>query len=79
MDLEELKREYENLKGSHSNLLDNNFQLKQELEDTRGQIDIISLQNSEVYIKAYALLIICVRLLRNSTDSLLKMKRLDLF
>ncbi len=50
-ELTELKRDQDNLKNSHSNLLDNNFQLKSDLDACRADIDGISTQNSEVNIK----------------------------
>jgi len=45
---DELKRGYDNLKSAHSSLLDTNFQLKQDLDTVRGDIDSISAQNSEI-------------------------------
>jgi chromosome segregation ATPase len=47
-ELTELKRDQDNLKNSHSNLLDNNFQLKSDLDACRTDIDGISTQNSEI-------------------------------
>lgn len=48
IELEELRRNYENLKGAHSNLLDTNFQLKQDLDTVQTDISGISIQNSEI-------------------------------
>ena len=47
-ELEELRRGYDNLKAAHSSLLDTNFQLKQDLDGVRNEIDAISAQNTEV-------------------------------
>jgi chromosome segregation ATPase len=42
------KRDNENLKTAHSNLLDNNFQLKQELDNIKADIETTSNANAEV-------------------------------
>jgi len=46
--LDDLRRETESLKHAHSNLLDTNFQLNQDLDTLRRHIDIMSSQNREL-------------------------------
>mgnify|MGYP002623891445 CR=1 FL=1 len=47
---EDLRREIENLKHAHSNLLDTNFNLNKDLEAIRRQIDIMTDQNQQVIL-----------------------------
>jgi len=47
-ELAELKRDQENLKAAHTNTLDTSFQLKQDLDSVKTDIDAISTQNAEV-------------------------------
>jgi len=47
-ELAELKRDQENLKTAHSSQLETGFQLKQELDTIKGDIDALSNQNSEL-------------------------------
>lgn len=51
IELEELRREYESLKVAHSNMLDTNFQLKQELDTVQSDISGLSTQNSEIVVE----------------------------
>jgi len=47
-ELAELKRDQENLKATHTNNLDTSFQLKQELDSIKADIDALSNQNAEL-------------------------------